>query len=319
MSVKDYFAILRLRTLKTANWANDPCKLSSMLNILARSLNELGNSTSNRGLQTLAKFLYRSAAIARPTWSSPWYNLGLQAKYRSDWHASLLFNKRAAALDPDDEASWWNLGIAATALRNWPEARRAWTGCGIELEEGFDDVFMPPVTACVRLDPNSSGEVVWGSRIDPARIQIQNVPLPNSNRRYRDILLNDGAVEGTRRSGEQEFPVFNELGLWEGSNYSTFQSALLIEDPDAENHLMRVCQENDIGVEDWTSIRIICAACSRGTLEQHHCSANEVHEGSKNYGFGVQSREDLVRALSSWAEEYTGRGFSDPHLVLLAT
>ena len=290
-----------------------------MLNVLAKSLNELGNAANNRGMHISARLLYRSAAIACPTWSSPWYNLGLQAKYRSEWQASLLFNERAAALNPGDEASWWNLGIAATALRNWKEARRAWTGCGIEFEEGFDEVLMPPVTACVRLDPNGSGEVVWGSRIDPARIQIRNVPLPNSNRRYRDILLNDGAAEGTRKSGQQEYPVFNELGLWEPSSYSTFQSALLMEDSDAENHLMHMCIENDIGVEDWTSVRIICAECSRGTLEQHHCSASEVQEGKKNYGFGVQSREVLVRVLSSWAGDYAGRGFSDPHLVLLAS
>lgn len=290
-----------------------------MLNFLAQTLNDLGNSAENRGKQTSARLLYRSAAVLRPRWSSPWYNLGLQAKYQCEWRPSVIFNERAASLDPNDQASWWNLGIAATALSDWTQARRAWKGCGIELEDGVDEVSMPPVTACVRLNPHTSGEVVWGTRIDPARIQIRNVPLPNSNHRYRDILLNDGAAEGTRIAGELEYPVFDELAIWRSSNYSTFQSALSMKDSNAEQDLIRRCNESDIGFEDWTSVRIICTACSRGLLEQHHCSANETQNGEKNYGFGVASREVLVQVLTSWAESAAGRGFSDPHLVLLAT
>lgn len=290
-----------------------------MLNFLAKSLNELGNSAQNRGMRASARFLYRSAAIARPGWSSPWYNLGLQAKYENEWQSSLRFNERAAALDPDDEASWWNLGIAATALKDWKHARRAWKGCGIELDGGpEDEVVMPPVTACVRINPNASGEVVWGTRIDPARIQVRNVPLPNSNRRYHDILLNDGAAEGTRKSGEQEYPVFNELEVWKVSGFSTFQSALSMNDASAEHDLIQACNESDIGFEDWTTVRIICAACSAGSVDQNHCSAGAVEEGEKSYGFGVMSREVLVQVLSSWANAYPGRGFSEPHLVLLA-
>jgi len=290
-----------------------------MLNFLAKSLNDLGNSAQNRGMRASARLLYRSAAIARPSWSSPWYNLGLQAKYECEWQSSLRFNERAAALDPNDEASWWNLGIAATALRNWKHARRAWKGCGIELEgEPDNEVVMLPVTACVRINPNASGEVVWGTRIDPARIQVRNVPLPNSNRRYHDILLNDGAAEGTRKSGEQEYPVFNELEVWKPSGYSTFQSALSMNDASAEHDLIRACNESDIGFEDWTTVRIICAACSAGSVDQNHCSAGAVEEGEKNYGFGAISREVLVQVLSSWANASSGRGFSEPHLVLLA-
>ena len=35
---------------------------------------------------------------------------------------------------------------------------------------------MPKVTACVRIDPSGMREVVWGTRLDPALIRIQNVP-----------------------------------------------------------------------------------------------------------------------------------------------
>jgi hypothetical protein len=178
---------------------------------------------------------------------------------------------------------------------------------------------MPPVTACVRIDPDGSGEVVWGTRIDPTRIQIRNVPLPNSNRRYRDILLNDGAAEGTRKVDDEEYPVFNELAVWHGSTYSTFQSALSMRDLSAEQHLAKACDYSDIGFEDWSTVRILCAACSLGTPGPHECAASETIEGAKNYGFGAESRESLIEVLNYWTSDADGRSFSDPHLVLLAT
>jgi hypothetical protein len=74
-----------------------------------------------------------------------------------------------------------------------------------------------------------------------------------------------------------------------------------MEDSDAELHLMRMCDGNDIGFEDWSSVRVICAAQS-GALEQHHCSAIEDAGRRKNYGFGFTSREVLVQVLSSWEQ-----------------
>src|SRR3978361_1426900 len=79
------------------------------------------------------------------------YNLGLAAKYRGDWEASLKHNQKAAEFNSEDEATWWNLGIAATALSNWHEARRAWGKCGIsDLGVGDGEILWAPCTACVR-------------------------------------------------------------------------------------------------------------------------------------------------------------------------
>ena len=97
-------------------------------------------------------------------------------------------NQRVLELDPSDEAAWWNLGIAATALRDWSEAGRAWKGCGIKCEARDGEVRAPIVTACVRLDPAGLGEVVWGQRLDPARMVILNVPLLESGHRFHDII-----------------------------------------------------------------------------------------------------------------------------------
>jgi len=86
----------------------------------------------------------------------------------------------------------------------------------------------PAVTACVRLNPRSSGEVVWGERLDPARLLILNVPLPESRHRFRDIVLNDGAENGTRVVDGDQVPVFDELGVWRASEYSTLRVRLLV-------------------------------------------------------------------------------------------
>ena len=92
-----------------------------------------------------------------------------------------------------------------------------------------------------------------------------------------------------------------------------------MEDSDAELYLMRIRDGNDIGLEGWSSVRIIYAVRGRGSLEQHRCFTNETLDGEKNYGFGATARGVLVQVLSSWTQSIAGRSFSDPRLVLLAT
>jgi ABC-type lipoprotein release transport system permease subunit len=41
-----------------------------------------------------------------------------------------------------------------------------------------------------------------------------------------------------------------------------------LEDADAEHDVVQACNESDIGFEDWTTVRIICTACSVGSVEQ---------------------------------------------------
>jgi hypothetical protein len=49
------------------------------------------------------------------------------------------------------------------------------------------------------------------SRIDPVRVRIDNVPLPESGFRFGDIVLHDGASTGHRTYGERQVPVFNAM------------------------------------------------------------------------------------------------------------
>lgn len=226
------------------------------------------------------------------------YNAALEAKYLRNWEASLLGNERAQEIRPGDEATLWNLAIAATALGKWDRARFAWRELGIEVLDDEGEVHTRTSMACVRLDPDGVGEVVWGTRLDPARMQIDNVPLPTSGRRYGDIVLNDGAPEGTRTAFGREYPVFNELGLWQRSSYSTFEAAVVIPGTAAFESLEELCKQQDVAVENWATIRILCAACSRGNPGEHACAQDGDQE--RRIGFATKSEAALRQTLQTW-------------------
>jgi hypothetical protein len=278
---------------------------------IADWLNERGRTANDEGR---GRRFQRLAAFIDPNWSVPLYNLGLSSKYAGRWEESLHFNQRAAALDPKDEAAWWNLGIAATALHDWPEARRAWRGFGINIPDGDGEVEMPVVTACVRLNPNGSGEVVWGDRIDPARIVLLNVPLPESGHRFHDIVLHDGAANGSRVRDGSEYPVFDELSVWQASDYSTFEVSLNVPGQSAEDCLVEFSRGSEIGVEDWSTIRMICAECSRANPAPHDCKQTDA--APRPYAFAAKSEDDLRVLLTKWVAETPGAEYGAVDLVL---
>jgi tetratricopeptide (TPR) repeat protein len=218
-----------------------------------------------RGGHSRAETAFRRAAAAAPGWSVPWYNLGLIFKRQRRWRESLECNQKALERDSSDEAAWWNLGIAATALADWREARRAWTGFGLEVPPGEGEVRMILGPTPIRLDPAGAGEVVWCTRIDPARALVRNVPLPESGHRYGDLLLHDGAPSGEREFHGQTVPMFDAIELLRPSGYLTFEVELRAPDAEAVRALFRSASVADIGLEDWGSIRCLCSTCSRGS------------------------------------------------------
>jgi len=282
---------------------------------LAEWLNQYGNATSDAGKLRGAERLYKLASTLAPRWSVPWYNLGLLTKNTGRWEDSLRFNQRALRLNPGDEGACWNLGIAATAMHDWLEARRAWKHYGIEVSDGAGEVMTPPVSACVRLNPRGSGEVVWGERLDPARLVILNVPLPESHHRFRDIVLNDGAANGTRVKAGVQVPVFDELGIWRASEYSTIRVTLRVPNDEAEHQLVQICAASRIGLEDWSTIRILCDECSRGNPGPHDCKAREPEEGTRRFGLAAENFEDAVSALHDWMAVSEGAQIKDLETV----
>jgi tetratricopeptide (TPR) repeat protein len=232
------------------------------------------------------------------------YNIGLIHKYRGEWGESREFNRCAVELDPGDEAANWNLAIAATALCDWRTAREVWHRLGMGIEPGdtpIDDDFGRALT---RLEPEGSAEVVWGRRIDPVRLRIENVPLPGSGYRLGDVVLHDGASTGKRVSEGREYFVFNALMLHMPSRMTTFElevEAASLEDLTA----LELAVETQGGyAEDWTArVRMLCKACSDGLPHEHDDAAaagDKVWDPNRRIGIGAEDATALQAALEGW-------------------
>lgn len=264
----------------------------------ATRCNEQGNTCRESGNWEAAIELYERAAELDPKWSSPHYNLGLVYKYQSRWKESLACNRKAATLNPKDEAAWWNLGIAATALGDWKTARDAWRGFGIEIPNGKGPLDFPCGVAPIRL--NSDGphvEVVWADRLCPARARLISIPLPESNHRWGDVVLHDGAPVGYRKYGNRELGVFNELELLESGGYGTFLVELEV-DANFEA-LSKLAFERGLAAEDWTtSIHRLCKACSEGRPhDQHDHDGESPSEKTHRIAIAARDGDDAIRLL----------------------
>jgi tetratricopeptide (TPR) repeat protein len=271
------------------------------MNFLALLNNRRGNRALNQaGSLDKAAVAFERATRQAADWSVPWYNLGLVRKRQQRWGESLACNLRAAALNPADEAAWWNAGIAATALSEWDTARMAWSQFGIALPQDAGEIRMQLGPTPIRLNPEGNGEVVWCERIDPARAIIRNVPLPESGYRYGDMLLHDGAPNGTRRSGGEDVPVFDALQLLHGSPYATYVVRVQVGGADDVLALADLAVERDLGVEDWETIRHICATCSQGSPGTH--AMPTPHDAGERVELAIAARSDdeLQAMLEIW-------------------
>ena len=59
--------------------------------------------------------------------------------------------------------------------------------------------------------------------------------------------------------------------------------------------LMRVREQ--LGFADWSTVRIICPACSQRSPEPHSCPTNEKSDHKKNDDFGAETGEVIVHVL----------------------
>jgi tetratricopeptide (TPR) repeat protein len=269
----------------------------------AEKLDALAQELERKGRVEEAIQSYNRAIEIDPQWATPYYNLGLIHKYRGEWRKSLDLNLKAATLDLSDQPSWWNMGIAATALKDWRMARVAWTGFGIKLPQGDanSEIRIAIGQTPVRLRENK--EVVWGNRIDPARIVIESIPTKASNRRFRDIVLNDGAPNGFRKVQGHDVPVFDELELFQASEYHTYAIWVQLESLKKLEMLEKICHKNNLGFENWTTmLRHICRQCSEGTPHEVHDKSLEEKVKNGQYQIAVAAKNDsqMEFILSEW-------------------
>ena len=262
---------------------------------------------------------YLAAIEVVPDSAPAWFDLGLIAKRRRDWERMFECNRRSAPSDywtePENPA-WWNLGIAATALGRWEEAREAWRAYGIDVPAGDGPFNADFGIAPVRLDPGGAAEVVWCDRMDPCRAMIQNVPLPESGHRWMDIILHDGAPNGERVWDGRSYGVFDELERLVDSGVPTLTATVECARDDDAAALLERCFEAEIGAEDWeTSVRILCATCSEGSIDME---ADHDHRRLEAHRFGLAGEEETVIAtLDAWASGSDGdRAYRDLAVAL---
>ena len=270
----------------------------------ANKLHQQAEAMSDKGQKDKALELYLKAIKLDPDKAETYYNIGLIYKYRNEWELSLHYNQRANQLTPTDEAAKWNVAIAATALRKWDVARGAWHQVGINLDGGSGPIHMNFGRAPVRLNPDNQGEVVWGTRIDPVRVRIDNIPFLDSGFRYHDIVLHDGAADGYRKFEKREYPVFNVLELFEASVYQTFVAEVDIHRESDLDKLWDIFSESPHDFEDWTmNTRLLCKKCSEGIAHKYHDTDNASEWSSKRIlGVAVFENQKVITLFEEWSK-----------------
>jgi tetratricopeptide (TPR) repeat protein len=284
----------------------------------ARANSRGGEALDRRELKEAAS-AYRRALDFDPGWSSPWFNLGLVHKWRREWKASLECNEKALALDPANQGACWNLGIAATALGEWAVARRAWAHYGIDLPPGEGPIDADLGLVPIRINPDEAPEVIWCRRLDPARSRIEGVPLPESGRRFHDLLLHDGEPRGSRMSRGREVPVFNEIMVLETSAAGTFDAYVKAASREDSEALEEAFAGADCAAEDWSgNVRLLCAQCSEGRPHEHE-RATETEAPwapERRFGIGALDAGRVDELLAAWRSSGEGRAVLSVERVL---
>lgn len=250
---------------------------------------------------------------------SSWFEAGLHAKARREWKQSAEWNTRALDLFGAAESkefeganpAAWNLGIAATVLGDWDSARLAWTTYGIEgLTEDSGPIDANYGMAPIRLNPDrpslaleipadyGTTEVVWCWRRSPAHAVIASVPLPESGHRFRDVLVHDGEPKGTRRDGDREVSVFDEITKLTDSGIPTWQ-AQIVGAKDADVAAAGdVFGERGLGADNWSGINLMCSDCSHGSPDDNH-HHDRLAEGTTLLGLAGHE-DEVAQALQAW-------------------
>jgi tetratricopeptide (TPR) repeat protein len=269
--------------------------------LIANRLNEQGRTCADAGDWDAALSLYRQAVERAPAFEPAWFNMGLVHKRLRQWDQAMECSERATALGGGEgDPAWWNLGIAATALRRWDTARNAWRRFGIQVPDGTGELQMDLGPAPVRLDPDRRPEVVWGRRVDPARVVVMNVPTPQCGHRWGDVVLHDGAPNGERMAWGRVYGVFDELERWQPSEIPTLQVQVTVADEADAQALTNAFDEAECAAQDWTgSIRQICRQCSEGRPSEDHAHPEPHFETERRFGLAAPL-DDATRLLNDW-------------------
>ena len=270
----------------------------------AAMLTSKGSSLREKGRLDEAEATFRKAIEADASSADAWHNLGLLYKYQGRWPESMECQGKAVELDPEDESWWWDLGIAATGAGDWSAARQAWKRCGVEIPAAEGEVEKDMGPAAVRVKGTAEvPEVIWAQRVDPARAELQGVPLPTTERRWKDVVIHEGVPNGSRGRSGKQFHVFDELRLFKPSGFKTYRVVSSIKPKEAGPALLESFQEAGLAASDWqSSVRFLCEICLTGVPHKVH--SHEVHGGERIYGAAANSEDEVREIVSAWNEKW---------------
>lgn len=206
---------------------------------------DLGHLFLDWRLFEAADPLIRAAAEAHPGDMAIKFNAGVVHKLAGEWAAAKACFEQVLA-HHDDKATRWNLGIVCTALEDWPGARKAWTGLGFSLPPGEGDFGTPGEPTAISID----GEVVWGMRLCPARVELRTLPL-GQRANFGDVLLVDGvSLDKTPYPDGSEGPILPVLSVFRAAGTRTHKHA--VDNRQAASVLAERLNRQGTPAADWT-------------------------------------------------------------------
>lgn len=240
--------------------------------------------------------LFKRIIKLAPDWSPPYCKLGTIYKYRREWKAALHYNKKAVALEPTCRTCWWDKGIAATALKKPRIAKRVWAKFGLQPSYTSNQPLLS-----LRLEYDKKFEILWAKALGPALAIIASIPHPDSDRKYKDLVLYDGQVSGYNVVQSKRYEVFDELGIFKRSLYRTFSTTLVACSQDALQLLERLCLEAGLGFENWSN-----ATKSYTTqIKREYYGPDLFLKSTKgeNFQVAIASKHEstVLQVLQSWA------------------
>ncbi|PHN07439.1 tetratricopeptide repeat protein [Flavilitoribacter nigricans] len=243
----------------------------------------------------LAIKLFKKIIRLDKHWPPAYARLGAIYTSRAEWKPAHYYCKKALALDHAQPDIWWALGISATALKKRGIAKSVWNKFGL-------DNFKANNPVCIRLRYQKRIEILWVRPIDPARGEIINIPHPNSDRRYRDIIIYDREVIGHNVIGRRRVPIMDELSLYKRSGFRTFSCSLYTQD---ENHLQsleKLCLEHGLGFEIWSNSTQQMIPAKEQANPEYFSRDMLPNTGSDGciVAFGAYELVDVQTVLENW-------------------
>lgn len=272
----------------------------------ADELNERGRVHLDAGDLDRALPSFEQAVAICPEMATAWFNIGLIHKLERRWTDSVRANLQVIKLAGErNHPAWWNLGIASTALGRWDLARRCWEdGLGATLPDGEGPIEADFGIGAVRLEP--TGEVVWGRRIDPVRLRILNVPLPESGHRWSDVVLHDAEPRGRRRWEGHDYAVFDEIDRSEPAEVPIIEAEVSCRSAADSEALRQLFVDAGHGAEDWTeSVHLMCRECSEG--DPGHVHEHVAPPWQADRRIGLAAPLDVAEGLlATWVQQTAG-------------